>query len=247
MLSGLTWGELAHRRERSLELAGELLYYGGSLCRAADRVAGSTISRAIMAIREEVARRGMLGPGLLEPAEDQRIAMVDFLRVTAWAPELVVFERSGARRKACLKLRLQGGPGGKDASRAYALSIRLMEALTHFPSVLRLLEGAGGKIELREPEILEILGSAARQLATVGERDGTREGGLQVADLRSLASTLAAHTTQLATAAARALSPAERLQRLSARRQQTARATSTASASAGAAVLEDDARRDRHH
>ena len=33
VLHSLTWGELAHRRERSLELAGELLYYGGSLRR----------------------------------------------------------------------------------------------------------------------------------------------------------------------------------------------------------------------
>ena len=101
--------------------------------------------------------------------EDQCIAMVDFLRVTAWAPELVVFERSLARRKACLKLRLQGGAGGQDQSRSYALSTRLLEALAHFPAVLHLLEGAGGAIELREPEILEVLGAASRQLAPVGE------------------------------------------------------------------------------
>ena len=151
---------------------GSWLYYSGSSLRlAADRGKDSGIVAAVTAIREAVAIRGMLGLMLKEPAEDQCIAMVDFLRVTAWPPELLVFSRSLARRKACLKLRLQGGAGGKDQSRAYALSTRILEALAHFPAVMRLLEGAGGKIELREPEILEVLGTAARQLALVGERE----------------------------------------------------------------------------
>ena len=113
-----------------------------------------------MVVREAAADRGILSKALSGPAEDQCVAIVDCLGITAWPPELVIFERSATRRKACLELRLQGGAGGRDASRSFALSLRLLEAIAHFPSVMRLCEGTSSKIELGDAELLDMLGTA---------------------------------------------------------------------------------------
>ena len=224
VLTTFTWDDMAHRSARTLELASAMLYYGGSLRRSSDRESAGAAAATIVEVREALANRGHLSKALTEPAEDQAIAITDFLRVTAWPPELVVFDRSPARRKRCLKLRLAGAAGGSDPTRAYALSTRLLEALGHFPSVLRLLEGEGGKLELSEPELADLLGAAVLKLAAPGDRDvrnGPRAGGLRISDLKSLEDTLASHASQLAAPASRNMSPSERLVKLAARREQT--------------------------
>ena len=240
VLELLTWGDLAHRRTRGLELAGTLLYYGGSLRRKADRGCNSAIAAALVAVRQAAADRGILSMALTEPAEDQCVGVVDFLSITAWPPELVIFERSATRRRACLKLRLQGGAGGKDASRSFALSLRLLEAIAHFPSVMRLCEGPSGNIELTDAELLDVLGAATLKLAPSSEHfTGLSGGFLKLADLRGLEHALSVHSALLATTTARDLSPSERLAKLVVRRQHTALATGRATD--GARGLDGDA------